>query len=190
MELGGGSPCCLCLQTMLILFLLLGGKPAVGFNPNLNVSFSESGSLLVQHCDAEIFWDTFTNHGRDAFLETGARVFFSAGPHVWVIPAGKPTLSGGLMELRFADLHRTVPPTAAWPPPPSHTFPFTLHTPVTWGFTLASPGFGQAEQFRNNDGREKGGNKATQEWQQALLRLQWMPRGIQHDFLKDSLLHP
>lgn len=47
MELGGGSPWCLCLQTMLILFLCLGGKPAVGFNPYLNVSFSESGSLLV-----------------------------------------------------------------------------------------------------------------------------------------------
>lgn len=47
MDLGGGSPWCLCLQTMLILFLLLGGKPAVGFNSSLNVSFSESGSLLV-----------------------------------------------------------------------------------------------------------------------------------------------
>lgn len=74
--------------------------------------------------------------------------------------------------------------------PLSHTFPFTQHTPVTWGFTLASPGFGQAEQFRNNDGREKEGNKTTQEWQQVLLGLQWMLWGIQHGFLKDGLLHP
>jgi len=42
--------------------------------------------------------------------------------------------------------------------------PFAPCTPVTWDFTLASPGFGQAEQFRAKGGsEEKGGNEATHE---------------------------
>lgn len=66
------------------------------------------------------------------------------------------------MELRFTDLHKTVPPTAVRSPSVPHTSPFTLRTPVTWGFTLASPALGQAKQFRGKDGsKEKGGNEAT-----------------------------
>lgn len=44
---GWREPWELCLQPPLMLFLLLGGKPAVGFNPILNMYLSESVSLLV-----------------------------------------------------------------------------------------------------------------------------------------------
>lgn len=171
----------LCLQPPRMLFLLLGGKPAAGFNPNLKVYLSEFVSLLVLHSYTEVFWDTFTNRVKDAFPETGVQ-----GHMFEWFQLGNPL---SLVDSRFTDLHKTVPPTAARPALQAiYAYPFILYTPVTWSFTLVSPGFWQAEQFRGKYGNtERERKETTQEWQKASLRLYRTRWEIHHGFLKANL---